>query len=204
MIYHIEGDEFVKKLVRATFPDYRGRRFKLHVSDAPVNCASYWDGGSRSYFRFIKLDTLEASAEVPAQSAFDRKIDGVECVLLPPGIVCVEHSIFMGKDNGITIHVPPESAAPMLPAPIVLTKCEKIVLVATRGLKATYNGAKDFRYIQSHIQTGIMREEWDDALVSLMNRGLLDRRGAITPKGCNAIGNEHSLMTLKIERTNGH
>lgn len=201
MIYHIEADEFIRKLVKATFPDYTGRRFKLHVSDAPINCASCWDGGSRSFFRFVNLDTLSVSEEVPSKSAFGHKIAGIDCLLIPPGFVCLEHSMFMGRDNGITIHVPPESAAPMLPAPIVLTPCEKIVLVATLGLKPTHRGVKDFRYVESHIQTGIMRNEWDEAVYSLMNRGLLDRRGAITPKGCNAIGNEHSLLALKIART---
>lgn len=200
MIYHIEADVHVRKLVQATFPEYSGRKFKLHVSDAPISCASYWDGGSRSYFRFVKLDTLETSVECPAQSAFDRKIAGIDCILLPPGIACIEHSIFMGKDNGIIIHIPPESAAHLLPAPIVLTQCEKIVLVATRGLKSSYNGVKDYRYCEAHIQTGIFKDEWDEARASLINRGLLDTRGAITPKGCNAISNEHSMYQLKIAR----
>lgn len=204
MIYHIEGDETVKKMVRLTFPDYKGRKFKLHVSDAPINCSSYWDGGSRSFFRFIKLDTLDTTPELPAQSMFDRKIAGIDCVLLPPGYACIEHSMFLGRDNGITIHIPPESAGQLLPPPIELTQCEKIVLVAVRGLKPSYNGIKDYRYCEAHIQTGITRDEWDEATYNLMNRDLLDRRGAITPKGCNAISNEHSMFHLKIVRTNGH
>ena len=200
MIYHIEADEHIKKLIKATFPDYRGRRFKLHVSDAPINCASYWDGGSRSLYRFVKLDTLECTLEMPAQDRFDVKVAGLDCVLLPPGYACIEHSMFMGKDNGITIHIPPESAATLLPPPIELTLPEKIVLVATRGLKPTYNGVKDFRYCEAHIQTCIWRTEWDEATMSLMNGDLLDRRGAIMPKGCNAISNEHSMFQLKIVR----
>lgn len=203
MIYHVEADEFIKKLVSATFPGYTGRKYKLHVSDAPINCASYWDGGSRSYFRFINLASLEASQQLPAQSAFDTKIAGIDAVLVPPGFACIEHSIFMGKDGGITIHIPPENAANLLPAPIILTQFEKIVLVATRGLKSSYNGIKDYRYQESHIQTGITHDEWCDAVMALMNRGLLSRAGAITPKGMNAIANEQSLMALKITRTNG-
>ena len=35
---------------------------------------------------------------------------------LPSGVICVEHSIFCGKDVGIRIHVNPENLVSMLPA----------------------------------------------------------------------------------------
>ena len=109
-------DEFIRRIVAKAYPSYRGRKFRLQVSDAPINCASYWDGGSRDYFVLANLVTDEVSREVPAQSAFDKPINGVQDVRLPQGFVCIEHSIFCGKDAGITIHVLPENVAKFLPA----------------------------------------------------------------------------------------
>lgn len=110
----IKLDATVKQIKAATFPEYTGRRFFLHVSEAPINCASYWDGGSRSYFRFVNLATMEASAQTPAQSGFDRTVKGLDAVELPVGFACVEHSIFCGRDGGITIHIRPENAAKLI------------------------------------------------------------------------------------------
>src|ERR1700692_2461508 len=97
----ISPDAFIKTLVSKAYPSYRGRKYRLTVSDSPINCASYWDGGSRDYFVFASLATGEVSSQVPAQSAFDKQISGVQDVRLPAGFVCIEHSIFCGKDSGI-------------------------------------------------------------------------------------------------------
>jgi hypothetical protein len=111
----INPDAFIRSLVSRAYPSYNGRKFRLDVSDSPINCASYWDGGSRDYFVFANLATGEVSQQLPAQSAFDKPIRGIQDVTLPLGFVCLEHSIFCGKDIGITIHVLPENAAKFLP-----------------------------------------------------------------------------------------
>jgi hypothetical protein len=110
----IQADDFVRRLVSRAYPSYRGRKFRLEVSEHPINCASYWDGGSRDYFVFVNLATGEVSQQVPVQSAFDKKLSGADAVELPVGFACIEHSIFCGKDIGITIHVRPENAAKLL------------------------------------------------------------------------------------------
>lgn len=92
-------------LAKAAFPDYRGRKFRLVVDADPIDVRSYWDGGSRDYFRFVNLATA-AMAEVPAQSAFDKPINGAERVELPPHVACVRHSYFCGKDSGLTVFLP--------------------------------------------------------------------------------------------------
>ena len=56
------------------------------------------------------------SSQVPAQSAFDKPLSGVKEVTLPLGFACIKHSIFCGRDTGITIIVRPENAAKFLPA----------------------------------------------------------------------------------------
>ena len=112
----IQPDQTVKDLVRAAFPSYRGRKFYLDVvGERGLNVASCWGGGSRDDFTFVSVETLR-TVPMPAQSAFDRQITGAQSVQLPDGIVCVEHSIFCGKDAGVTVHIPPSMAPRMLPA----------------------------------------------------------------------------------------
>ena len=108
-------DPLIRKLLQVTFPQYRGRKIKIVPQTYPLNCKSYWDGGSRDYFAFVRLDTFQ-SAAMPAQSAYDRDIKGADSIMLPAGVACVEHSIFCGKDVGITIHVNPSNLVSLLPA----------------------------------------------------------------------------------------
>lgn len=104
------------QLARRAFPGYRGRLFRLQVHRTPIDCRSYWDGGSREYFAFVELATGRVTPTLPAQSAFDPAIRGADAVTLPPGIACVVHSIFCGKDRGLTLVVHPDNIAPLLPA----------------------------------------------------------------------------------------
>ena len=105
-------DKTLKSICKAAFPSYNGRKFKvspLRTPESTFSVASYWDGGSRDYFSFVALsDSMCASSEVPAQSAFDRPIAGADRVQLPKGIVCVRHSIFCGKDTGCTVICRPD------------------------------------------------------------------------------------------------
>jgi len=111
----VKPDATMKQIVAACYPAYRGRKYRIKAQTHPLNVQSYWDSGSRSYFTFYNLGT-KALAQVPAQSIFDKQVRGADSVTLPDGIICVEHSIFMGKDTGITIHVNPSNMAALLPA----------------------------------------------------------------------------------------
>lgn len=196
MTIYIEADATIRSIVSATFPDYRGRKFRLNVSDSPLNVRSSWDGGSRSYYRFLNLATLQASCEVPAQSAFDRPISGADAVVLPDGFACVEHSIFCGNDTGITIHIRPENSARFLPTPVELSREQRIVLVATRSLKSSYQGISNYRFVEATRDTDISSEQWETAKADLIARGLLDSRGALTVAGRNAAGHD-SLYSFR-------
>lgn len=188
--YLTGGEPLIREITGAAFPDYTGRRYKLNVTDAGIDVRSFWDGGSRSYYVFVDLSTRETSREVPAQHpAFDKAIKGAERVTLPPGIVCVEHSYFQGRDAGITIHVHPRDLnASMLPARAGdLTPDEAIVLRFTASRKASYGGDPHFRINEAHRETGITAERWQTAREALIGRKLLDRKGAITPAGRNEV-----------------
>ena len=80
----------------------------------PLNVKSSWEGGSRSYFTFLRLDTFEQAA-MPAQSGYDAQIRGADAITLPENVACIEHSIFCGKDAGIRIHVNPANITKLLP-----------------------------------------------------------------------------------------
>src|SRR5215467_1660620 len=104
-IYLTGKEPLIGQIARAAFPGYTGNKFRLDITDRPINCASSWEGGSRDYFVFVDLATMNSSGQMPAQSAFDRKVEGLDHVTLPPNVACVEHSIFCGKDMGLTIHI---------------------------------------------------------------------------------------------------
>lgn len=63
-----------------------------------------------------------------------------------------------------------------------------VVLAATRGLKASYGGVSNYRLSEARRLTGITPERWEAAKAECIRRGLLNRAGAITVKGRNAIG----------------
>ena len=106
-------DPITKSVAQAAFPNYRGRKYYLEARET-VNVKSYWAGGSRDYFTFVRLDDLR-TLSMPPQSAYDRQIEGADKAPIPPGFVCVRHSIFCGKDAGITFYVNPADMPRMLP-----------------------------------------------------------------------------------------
>jgi hypothetical protein len=108
------NDKSVKAIAKAAFPGYKGRKFYFAVQSAPLDCRSFWDGGSREYFRFVRLADGAVSQEVPAQSGFDRKISGLDAVMIPEGFACVSNRIFQGIDCGLTVTVNPANAAKLL------------------------------------------------------------------------------------------
>jgi hypothetical protein len=96
------NDKAIRTLARKAFPDYKGRRFFTEVQTRPLDLRSSWCEGSRDYFTFVRLSDGQV-CEMPAQSAFDPKIRGMESFWMPQGFVCVRRSIFTGNDCGLTV-----------------------------------------------------------------------------------------------------
>lgn len=170
---------------------YDGKMFKAEVCERvtiPMD-AGLWSGGSREIYRVVRLaDGAEIQPIDPNASPWDpsRK---ERIVQLETGIAVIRHTMFCGKDLGLTFYVHPTNAAAMLPKPVELTPFERIVLKATRELKSSYNG-KD-RYQMTCCDYGqkptMTRGEWDSAKTSLIAQGYLNKAGAITTKGRNAL-----------------
>jgi hypothetical protein len=185
-MYHTK-DSFVKEIAKIAFPEYTGQKFKVSVVTGPIDVSynAYWSGGSRTWYNFVRLDTLKALGVTPAQSGFDAPIKG-NLVMLVPSLVCVTHTHFCGNDMGITIHVHPENAPKLLPDTSV-TRNEKIVLSATRSYKNTYAGRTGIRFEKAQKETGITLEQWEEASKTLIEKGMLNKARAITNDGRNII-----------------
>jgi hypothetical protein len=109
----------VARIVAATFPDYRGQKVRVRPATSESLQDLNWSGGSRSQYRACTLDgcPLGSSAEYHTYAPWDsRQVEG-QSVPIPPGSVMVRHSIFCGKDTGLTITCHPDDMPKLLPAP---------------------------------------------------------------------------------------
>jgi len=190
---HLEANQVPATLKGA----YDGRMFKAHVCEQVTipSTAGLWDGGSREYYKLIRLADGQATP-FPNQSEAPWGARKEILFNITPDFVVVEHSIFCGKDMGLTFYVHPSNAIKLLPAPVELTAIERLVLDATRSLKSSYMGRdryqmklEDYRY-SADAKNGIAfptRAQWEQAKADLYAKGFLNKAGAITVKGKNAI-----------------
>lgn len=171
----------IPQMLLKVFPNYTGKKFQVEQKTKVSLSGAYWDGGSRNEYRAVNMDTGEIlPADGKLQNPFTPGY-AVPTVEIPPRVCVVEHTIFCGKDLGITFHVNPSDYQNLLPPGEELTEDEKKVLVATRCYKSSYNGQT--RQQMSKIPLDI----WKQASETLKDKGLLDKRGAITNKGRNAV-----------------
>ena len=195
---------------------YRGKQFEAFVTESMTvpATAGIWDEGSRDTYHAVELKTGRG---VPLSDQYSAPLSGERGdreITLQQGIVVVRHTIGRGKDLGLTFYVNPIDAVPMLPAPIALTDHERIVLLATKSFKASYAGKDRFemtvaqiehedglpqnirKYLPHRIpgERQVTRKEWEVAKSALIDRGLLNKAGAMTVAGRNAIerGNENA------------
>ena len=90
-------------IARRAFPGFKGRKFRVQVSDRPRRLLSFWDGGSRDTYCVVQ-DGMVISP--PTVAPFGR--EAVPDYVPVKGAILVEHSIFMGKDAGCTIYLHPD------------------------------------------------------------------------------------------------
>ena len=95
----------------------------------------------------------------------------------------------MGKDFGMTIYVDPNTATKFLPDPIKINDNERIVLEFTSTYKNTYAGIKNYRFYEASKKVGISLDDWNIASDTLKTSKLLNKAGAITTTGRNALEN---------------
>lgn len=103
----------VKALLAATFPAYKGRKVVAEIATSVTLWDTNYSGGTRNVYHFITPDHQERLT-VPAP--WVNRAEGA-VVPLSAGLVVVEHSMFCGRDCGITVHVHPDLAPKMIDAP---------------------------------------------------------------------------------------
>lgn len=177
---------------------YAGRKIRVHICENVALRNRAWDGGTRSQWSMIRLadgaSTLFGGAAFTAPSQFGGLADD-PIVPIPAGSVIVERVTFCGADHGIVIHARQDDIAPILPAkPSDLSNAERVVLRVTKCLKSSYGGRNpridaatgSYSYERGGLPA-ITLAEYHAAQVSLISRGFLNARGAITTAGKNAI-----------------
>ena len=181
----------LKELAKRVF-DYNGQKFQVEAAET-VKIVSYWDEGSRKYYALVQSDgTCEKFGD--AGGPFGPA--SINLIVAPDSMVLV-NSIVGGKEYGVTFIVHPSVFPKYLnPAQDELPWAERVVLTATRSLKAYYAGDGNVRFHEAHRQTGITQSQWTDAKWSLIEKRLLNKAGAITPDGRNAAGSKQ-LFDLK-------
>ena len=183
---NLSDSKQVKQVAKNAFPNYNGRKFKVQFGTKNMSIRSYWDGGSRTYYALVNLATMEAK-HAPTSHPFFNKVDvEVDNVEIPQGFVIVAHSIFCGKDMGLTVYTPEEKPQLASGEGAELTDRHILVLVCTASRKSSYAGVRDYRKSEL-MGKGFSSKEVDELREDLIEGGYLTRRKAISNKGRNAI-----------------
>ncbi len=113
----------LRKLFKRTFPEYKGRKWRVQEQTRPIQINSYWQDGSRDYFRFVRLSDLEVLPVPDSHPAFNAQLPGADYVgnatyEARPGFALVKHSYFCGRDSGLTVYFHPQDAVRLIPATV--------------------------------------------------------------------------------------
>lgn len=173
--------------------DYSGKKFKAIVTEnvSVPSDAGFWSGGSRETYSFVEIASGR-SIPSPGQSNAPWGDRQELSVTLPEGVALVCHSMFQGKDFGLTFYLRPENAQKLFPARDELSAHQKSVLQATRSYKSSYNGQDRYSMARGYAygleaENFPTRSQWEAAKLELIAQGYLNKAGAITPKGRNAV-----------------
>jgi hypothetical protein len=180
-----------QKIKDMTFPDYKGKHYRVRLAEKTIFGGTQWSGGSKTEYAIVDISQVEhggLAKHVPEAPFLQRSGMHEEYTAIPPNFIVVEHEYVCGKDMGITFVLNPIAGTKFLPPKTELSQDEAIVLVATRSLKSSYAGTKEYRFVEANRVTGITRAQWEVAKRNLIKRGMLNEAGAITPSGKNAIG----------------
>lgn len=184
--YLKSNDESVRKIVQATFPSFHGKEVVACIQDSVQLYGTLWDEGNKRDYVFLSLNTME-TLPIPEQPFFERSELHEYQFPMQPGVIVVCLVQSRGKEY-LEIISSADNITPLLPAPTDLTEDERTVLIATRSLRSSYNGIKDYRFQEARRVRGITRDRWDAAVETLKGKGFLQKNGAITTDGKNAIG----------------
>jgi hypothetical protein len=107
-------DELVLKRIAAKI-GYRKREAAIWVRPKLHLTGLNWSGGSRSQYFAYRLEdgATHDSDHANMPAPWDNRFEGAE-ILIPPGVVIVQHGHFMGKTATMYVYVRPDDAAKVL------------------------------------------------------------------------------------------
>lgn len=190
MIHLNWNESSVQKIISSTFPNQTCRKVQARIANTVRFSGTQWDSGCRDSYRIYELSTGKSVgiAEAPFLQKSALHDSDHE---IPVGYLVVKYH--QGRVNYFELIGPSENINPMLPAPTELSEDERIVLVATRSYKSSYGGQKNYRFYTARQKTGITQDRWEAAKEKLIKDKMLDKRGAITVSGRNAVESYNSL-----------
>lgn len=97
------SDPLIRRVLSATFPEYRGRLIRVERYTAPRRWTVCWDEGSRDTVKVI--DLTRGIGTLRSGAPWTNPEGVLALVEQPPGSLLVVHSIVCGSDRGITIIV---------------------------------------------------------------------------------------------------
>lgn len=95
----------IKPVLDATFPNYKGRTFRVEFSERVTFHDTNWGGGSRNYYQVVSMGTGRA-AGIPAPAPWINPIEG-KTVELTEDMVIACHTFSCGQDLGVTFYAHP-------------------------------------------------------------------------------------------------
>jgi len=104
----------LKALFKKAFPDYKGRKFHVETQTGPMNIASYWSGGTRTYFEIVRLEDNETLSVPAGHPMFDKALPNDGEYEAQPGFVLVSEVFFCGHKLGLTAYFHPDDATQLL------------------------------------------------------------------------------------------
>lgn len=116
MRINLASEPNFSKIIKRVEPGYKKREAAFSVRDTITLEGTYWDGGSRSTYTAINLQTLQTSAAeqfAPPQFGGPRH---APAVTIPDGVAIVETGIFCGKPATARVYVNSRTVSPLLPA----------------------------------------------------------------------------------------
>ena len=105
----LKSSDFLKDIVRRTFPDYKGRTYRLYKQASVTLSDLNWSGGTRSWYAAVNVADMNVGHLVWNKHPMDPKNPEGTRIDIPPNMIVVEHSHFCGKDMGLKFYVNPES-----------------------------------------------------------------------------------------------
>ena len=112
------SDPAVKRLLAATFPNYRGRKLSAVAwNDRPLHLDLSWSGGTKDDVVLVDVANGRIGRLVIPSPWARGAADPVD---VPAGAILAVHSYFCGMDVGVTFYVRPSDVHRLGPLSVAL------------------------------------------------------------------------------------